>query len=92
MPQGKTKVKAKLPAGVKTKAAHRGTFKKNRPIQSKKNKHLETVKIQRAVTKNVNKSIEEELRSRAISKEKPHLSTKRNHPPEAKPAEPEADE
>lgn len=61
----------------------------DRPIKPKKNKNLEAAKIQQAISKNVNKSIEEELRSRAISKEKPHLSTKKNHPPEAKPAEPE---
>ncbi|XP_017300545.1 tRNA (uracil-5-)-methyltransferase homolog A-like [Diaphorina citri] len=59
----------------------------DRPVQAKKNKNLEAAKIQRAISKNVNKAIEEELRSRAISKEKPHLSTKRNHPPEPKPAQ-----
>ncbi|KAI5697740.1 hypothetical protein M8J76_014118 [Diaphorina citri] len=92
MPQGKTKVKAKLPAGVKGKSVLRGTYKKNRPVQAKKNKNQEAAKIQRAISKNVNKAIEEELRSRAISKEKPHLSTKRNHPPEPKPAQVADDE
>ncbi|KAF5286074.1 hypothetical protein FQR65_LT12960 [Abscondita terminalis] len=76
MPQGKLKVKSKLPAPTKGKKAKGkpATQRANRPIQPKKHKGQETQKLKRIVTKNVNKSVEEEMRSRAYDGQKKKLS------------------
>ncbi|KAF5272696.1 hypothetical protein FQA39_LY07723 [Lamprigera yunnana] len=67
MPQGKLKVKSKLPPKVKGKKGKGKpvTKKANAPIKPKKQKQQEAQKMKRIVTKSVNKTVEEEMRSRA---------------------------
>ncbi|KAK4872803.1 hypothetical protein RN001_014832 [Aquatica leii] len=76
MPQGKLKVKSKLPAAVKSKKGKGKamTQRANHPIKPKKQMLQETQKMKRVVTKNVNKAVEDEMRSRAYDGQKKKLS------------------
>jgi len=66
MPQGKSKVKTKKPAGAKTKKRTikkaKDVQKKNRPATPKK-----TAKVKDAVTKAINESNETAARDKAVS-------------------------
>lgn len=72
MPQGKLKVKTKLPQNAKVKKTIKKgkavTKRANCPVPSSRTKVDEVRKLKRVVTKTVNKSIEEEIRSRALDK------------------------
>lgn len=69
MPQGKIKVKTKVPDVVKQKLKKKKgvafTRRANAPIQPKKAKLQETQKIKQMLSKAVNKSVEEDIRARA---------------------------
>ncbi|XP_055694297.1 uncharacterized protein LOC129796409 [Lutzomyia longipalpis] len=69
MPQGKIKVKTKVPDAVKAKLKKKKgvafTRRANAPIQPKKAKIQETQKIKQLLSKAVNKSVEEDIRARA---------------------------
>ncbi|GAB0087872.1 uncharacterized protein DMENIID0001_022260 [Sergentomyia squamirostris] len=69
MPQGKTKVKTKMPDSIKQKLKKKKgvafTRRANAPIQPKKAKLQDTQKIKQLLSKAVNKSVEEDIRSRA---------------------------
>ncbi|XP_014615242.1 PREDICTED: uncharacterized protein LOC106793110 [Polistes canadensis] len=75
MPQGKLKVKTKLPPAVKTKTnkqkkgpaiQRRG----NAPIQPKNAKVKEAQKLKKIISKTVNNAIEDELREKALEGKK----------------------
>nr|CAD7198603.1 unnamed protein product [Timema douglasi] len=70
MPQGKMKVKSKLPAKAKPqKKAAKGpavTKRGNRPISPKKQKHDESQKLKKIITKTVNAAMEDDLRAQAL--------------------------
>lgn len=70
MPQGKMKVKSKLPENVKNKKSKGSAISKrnNAPIQPKKKNVEEVNRIKKIITKNVNKKVEEEIRSRATDR------------------------
>ncbi|XP_050457867.1 uncharacterized protein LOC126854822 [Cataglyphis hispanica] len=75
MPQGKLKVKTKLPALVKTKAnkVKKGLAiqkRGNAPVQPKKTKLQEIQKLKKMISKAVNTTIEDELRERAMEGKK----------------------
>uniref|UniRef100_A0A1L8DBS0 Uncharacterized protein n=1 Tax=Nyssomyia neivai TaxID=330878 RepID=A0A1L8DBS0_9DIPT len=71
MPQGKIKVKTKVPDAVKAKLQKKKksgvafTRRANAPIQAKKTKMQGTQKIKQLLSKAVNKSVEEDIRARA---------------------------
>ncbi|KAM0725121.1 hypothetical protein ACS0PU_008607 [Formica fusca] len=71
MPQGKLKVKTKLPASVKTKAnkVKKGPAiqkRGNAPVQPKKTRLQEAQKLKKIISKAVNTTIEDELREKAM--------------------------
>ncbi|GLV41874.1 uncharacterized protein CBL_13606 [Carabus blaptoides fortunei] len=74
MAQGKLKVKAKLPKGVKKKkSANKGpsvSKRANCPITPKKKKFEEANKIKKMISKSVNQAMEVEMRSLATSGKK----------------------
>ncbi|XP_047349023.1 uncharacterized protein LOC124948842 [Vespa velutina] len=75
MPQGKLKVKTKLPPSAKTKANKQKkgpTIQRrgNAPIQPKNAKFKEVHKLKKIITKTVNNAIEDELRERALEGKK----------------------
>ncbi|CAG9824477.1 unnamed protein product [Phaedon cochleariae] len=72
MPQGKLRVKSKLPENLKLKKTKGNavTKRSNRPIQPKKKHHQETQKIKQIISKSVNKAAEDELRARASGGQK----------------------
>ncbi|XP_015186293.1 PREDICTED: uncharacterized protein LOC107071646 [Polistes dominula] len=74
MPQGKLKVKTKLPPAVKTKInkQKKGPVQRrgNAPIQPKKAKVKEAQKLKKIISNTVNNAIEDELRERALEGKK----------------------
>ncbi|EZA49319.1 hypothetical protein DMN91_000233 [Ooceraea biroi] len=73
MPQGKLKVKTKLPVSAKKAKANKPKKKGaavqrrgNAPVQPKKTKFQETQKLKKMITKTVNTVVEDELRERAL--------------------------
>nr|XP_012235669.1 PREDICTED: uncharacterized protein LOC105679917 [Linepithema humile] len=69
MPQGKLKVKTKLPTSVKAKAskAKKSTKRRgNAPVQPKKTRSQETQKLKKMIAKTVNNAMENELREKAL--------------------------
>ncbi|KAF4527004.1 hypothetical protein B566_EDAN001552 [Ephemera danica] len=92
MPQGKLKVKAKLPAGVKTKKkspTKRGaanTKRQNRPAPPKSAKMLEAQRLKRTMSKNINMIMEEELRQKALEGRTALAGRKRSAPAASEPA------
>jgi len=79
MPQGKLKVKTKLPAKTKPKKKAKGpavSKRANRPIAPKKQKHQETQKLKKIITKAVNEAMEDDLRARALEGKKSLVSKK----------------
>lgn len=79
MPQGKLKVKTKLPAKTKPKKKEKGpavSKRGNRPVAPKKQKHEEAQKLKKIITKTVNAAMEDDLRARALDGKKSLLSKK----------------
>ncbi|KDR21967.1 hypothetical protein L798_02856 [Zootermopsis nevadensis] len=79
MPQGKLKVKTKLPAKTKSKKKVKGpavTKRGSRPIAPKKQKNQEAQKLKKIITKNVNEAMEDDLRARALDGKKSLVSKK----------------
>ncbi|XP_032686396.1 uncharacterized protein LOC116851250 [Odontomachus brunneus] len=75
MPQGKLKVKTKLPEKIKAKVnkSKKGPAiqrRGNAPVQPKKIKLQEAYKLKKMVTKTVNDAMEDELRERALEGKK----------------------
>lgn len=70
MPQGKMKVKSKLPDNAKNKKSKGTAISKrsNAPIQPKKKNVEDANRIKKMITKTVNKKVEEEIRSRAVDR------------------------
>ncbi|XP_024887414.1 uncharacterized protein LOC143908909 [Temnothorax americanus] len=71
MPQGKLKVKTKLPAAAKAKAnkSKKGPAiqrRGNAPVQPKKTKLQEAQKLKKMISKTVNTAVEDDLRGRAL--------------------------
>ncbi|KAJ9600065.1 hypothetical protein L9F63_009634 [Diploptera punctata] len=84
MPQGKLKVKTKLPAKSKPKRktakGPAATKRTNRPIAPKKQKHEAAQKLKKTITKNVNAAIEDDLRAKALDGKKSLTSKKKASP------------
>ncbi|XP_025993727.1 uncharacterized protein LOC105201085 isoform X1 [Solenopsis invicta] len=81
MPQGKLKVKTKLPASAKAKAnkGKKGSAiqkRGNAPVQPKKAKLQEAQKLKKIISKTVNAAAEDDLRERALEGKK--TLTKKN--------------
>lgn len=79
MPQGKLKVKTKLPAKTKSKKKAKGpavSKRGNRPVAPKKQKHQEAQKLKKMISKTVNEAMEDDLRARALDGKKSLTSKK----------------
>ncbi|XP_067010801.1 uncharacterized protein [Anabrus simplex] len=89
MPQGKLKVKAKVPVTPKAKkkpAKAKGpavSKRRGRPMKAKKGGAQESLKLKKAVTKTINESMENELRAKALDGKK-SLTNKKASPAKKK--------
>ncbi|XP_031635176.1 uncharacterized protein LOC116348334 [Contarinia nasturtii] len=65
MPQGKFKLKTKVPNQKQKQKGKAFTRRPNAPIQPKKQQFTEQQKLKQMVSKNVNRVVEDEIRGRA---------------------------
>ncbi|KZC13331.1 PREDICTED: uncharacterized protein LOC107191393 [Dufourea novaeangliae] len=76
MPQGKLKVKTKVPSSTKGKVKEKSKKspaiqrRNNAPIQPKKKQVEDAHKLKQMITRTVNKAMEDELREKALEGKK----------------------